>query len=110
MDRVGLFKEMGYVTINDKYKERGGKQIVYHWDAHLHLKCSHTYIHHTCLVQGNYSFCGLELFCIPTHSNWSYLIEYHTELVSLYYLYTQYFFLLLSLYKESSIFELIACL
>lgn len=62
MDRVGLFKEMGYVTINDKYKERGGKQIVYHWDAHLHLKCSHTYIHHTCLVQGNYSFCGLELF------------------------------------------------
>lgn len=30
MDRVGLFKEMGYVTINDKYKERGGKQIVYH--------------------------------------------------------------------------------
>lgn len=80
MDRVGLFKEMGYVTINDKYKERGGKQIVYHWDAHLHLKCSHTYIHHTCtcLVQGNYSFCGLELFCIPTHSTWSYLIEYHT--------------------------------
>lgn len=62
MDRVGLFKEMGYVTINDKYKERGGKQIVYHWDAHLHLKCSHTYIHHTCLVQGNYSFCGLVCF------------------------------------------------
>ena len=26
MDRVGLFQEMGYVTINDKYKERGGKQ------------------------------------------------------------------------------------
>lgn len=26
MDRVGLFREMGYVTINDKYKERGGKQ------------------------------------------------------------------------------------
>lgn len=25
MDRVGLFQEMGYVTINDKYKERGGK-------------------------------------------------------------------------------------
>lgn len=45
MDRVGLFREMGYVTINDKYKERGGKQIVYHWDAHLHLKCSHTHIY-----------------------------------------------------------------
>ncbi|XP_048758907.1 UPF0602 protein C4orf47-like isoform X2 [Ostrea edulis] len=25
MDRVGLFQEMGYVTINDKYKERGVK-------------------------------------------------------------------------------------
>lgn len=25
MDRVGLFREMGYVTINDKYKERGVK-------------------------------------------------------------------------------------
>lgn len=25
MDCVGLFREMGYVIINDKYKERGGK-------------------------------------------------------------------------------------
>lgn len=55
MDRVGLFREMGYVTINDKYKERGGKQTVYHWDAHLNLKCSHThiYIHHWSHMQGN---------------------------------------------------------
>lgn len=45
MDRVGLFREMGYVTINDKYKERGGKQTVYHWDAHLHLKCSHSHVY-----------------------------------------------------------------
>lgn len=55
MDRVGLFREMGYVTINDKYKERGGKQTVYYWDAHLNLKCSHThiYIHHWSHMQGN---------------------------------------------------------
>ena len=31
MDRVGLFQEMGYVTINDKYKERGGKQSDIIW-------------------------------------------------------------------------------
>lgn len=60
MDRVGLFREMGYVTINDKYKERGGKQIVYHWDAHLNLKCSHThiYIFTIGLICKAINFCG----------------------------------------------------
>lgn len=75
MDRVGLFREMGYVTINDKYKERGGKQTVYHWDAHLHLKCSHThiYIYH-------WSHARQLIF-----ADLLFLIEKHTQFVLLHY-------------------------
>lgn len=70
MDRVGLFREMGYVTINDKYKERGGKQIVYHWDAHLHLKRSHTHIYiYLPLVSCKaINFCGFVVFDWKTHT------------------------------------------
>lgn len=28
MDRIGLFQEMGYITINDRYKQGSGEQIL----------------------------------------------------------------------------------
>jgi len=31
MDRVGVFQEMGYVTIGDKYKPPGSEYSVFHY-------------------------------------------------------------------------------
>ena len=46
MDRVGLFQEMGYITINDRYKQGSGK----HHNSQVNFSLA---IYRCVFVQGN---------------------------------------------------------